>query len=200
MSSKTTPMRMVALPVGERVPALGQGTWNMGDDPRRQAEEIAALRLGIELGMTLIDTAEMYGDGTAEELVGEAIADLRDDVFLVTKVLPQHATAHGTIRACERSLRRLSTDRLDLYLLHWRGNVPVADTLLGFRSLQESGKIRHWGISNFDVADMEELWSLEMGCAAAANRYCTTSHGAALSGTSYHGVASIGCLSWPIRP
>jgi diketogulonate reductase-like aldo/keto reductase len=142
----------------------------MGDDPHRRAEEIAALRLGIELGLTLIDTAEMYGDGAAEELVGEASAGLRERVYLVSKVLPQHATASGTIAACERSLRRLGTDRLDLYLLHWRGDVPLTDTLEGFRALQQSGKIVAWGVSNFDVDDMDELRSLDSAQAVATDQ------------------------------
>ena len=115
-------MKTVALPSGERVPAFGQGTWFMGDERATRAEEIATLRLGLDLGATLIDTAEMYGDGRAEQLVGEAIAGRRDEVFLVSKVLPEHATRRGTVSACEQSLRRLQTDRLDLYLLHWRGS------------------------------------------------------------------------------
>src|SRR6266850_6324329 len=121
----STAVRTISLPSGETIPVLGQGTWHIADDPRRRAEAIAAMRLGIDLGMTLIDTAEMYGDGKAEELVGEAIAGRRDEVFLVSKVLPQNATRRGTIVACEQSLRRLGTDRLDLYLLHWRGGVPL---------------------------------------------------------------------------
>ena len=148
------------LPSGESVPVLGQGTWHLAEDPRRREDEIAALRLGLDLGMTLIDTAEMYGDGAAEELVGEAIADRRDEVFLVSKVLPQHATVRGTIRACEASLQRLGTATLDLYLLHWRGSLPLEGTLAGFGELVRAGKIRYWGVSNFDVSDMEELTGL----------------------------------------
>ena len=153
----------IALPSGQRVPVLGQGTWHMGEDPRRRKDELAALRVGIELGLTLIDTAEMYGNGAAEELVGEAIAGRRDQVFLVTKVLPEHATHRGTVAACERSLQRLGTDRLDLYLLHWRGSVPLEATLAGFQSLLRANKIRHWGVSNFDVSDMEDLVALPGG-------------------------------------
>jgi len=126
-------------------------------------EEVAALRVGLDLGMTLIDTAEMYADGGAERLVGEAIAGRRDQVFLVSKVLPMHATRHGTVTACENSLKRLGTDRLDLYLLHWRGSVPLEQTLGGFTELERAGKIRHWGVSNFGVADMEELLDIDGG-------------------------------------
>src|SRR6202048_5549636 len=133
------------LPSGAAVPVLGQGTWHMAEGRRVREREIKALRLGLDLGMTLIDTAEMYADGAAEELVGEAIAGRRNEVFLVGKVLPHHATRHGTIAACERSLRRLGTDRLDLYLLHWRGQVPLAETLEAFVALTRTGKIRHWG-------------------------------------------------------
>jgi diketogulonate reductase-like aldo/keto reductase len=158
-----TIIRMTTLPSGETVPVLGQGTWHLGEHPRRRREEIAALRPGLDLGMTLIDTAEMYGEGAAEELVGEAIAGRREEVFLVTKVLPQHATVRGTIAACEGSLRRLNTDVIDLYLLHWRGTVPLDETLEAFQALAEAEKIRYWGVSNFDVADMEELVSLPGG-------------------------------------
>jgi diketogulonate reductase-like aldo/keto reductase len=159
----TTDVRRVALPSGESVPVLGLGTWHMAENPERRTAEIAALRLGIELGMGLIDTAEMYADGATEVLVGEAVAGHRDEVFLVSKVLPQHATRRGTIVACEQSLRRLGTDRLDLYLLHWRGGVPLEETLDAFRVLRHTGLIRHWGVSNFDVASMEELVSLPGG-------------------------------------
>lgn len=163
-------MQNVTLPSGEIVPALGQGTWNIGDRADRRSEEIAALRAGLDLGMMLIDTAEMYGDGDSEELVGEAIAGRRDEVFLVSKVLPSNASRRGTIAACERSLARLQTDRIDLYLLHWRGNVPPEDTLHAFEVLQRDGKIRHWGVSNFDVDDMDELTALAGGNAVAANQ------------------------------
>src|SRR5262245_38889179 len=142
----TATMRTIPLPSGEEIPVLGQGTWQLGEDPRRRAAEVAALRAGLDLGMTLIDTAEMYGDGAAEELVGQVIAGRRDEVFLVSKVLPHHATRRGTIAACEGSLRRLGTDRLDLYLLHWRGPTPLADTLSAFEMLSRAGKIRYWGV------------------------------------------------------
>src|SRR5437868_5367045 len=157
------PLPQVTLPEGERVPAFGQGTWHMGEDRRAAAEEIAALKLGIELGMTLIDTAEMYGSGRAEEIVGEAAAGQRDKLFIVSKVLPYNASRKGVIDACERSLKRLGTDRIDLYLLHWRGSVPLAETMDAFLALQAAGKIRHFGVSNLDLADMEELWSVPGG-------------------------------------
>lgn len=156
-------MNFVTLPAGERVPAFGMGTWYVGEDPASRAEEIATLRLGLDLGAHLIDTAEMYGEGLAEQLVGEAIAGRRDEVFLVSKVYPHNATRSGTTKACDRSLRRLRTDRIDLYLLHWRDAVPLAETLDAFMALQQAGKIRHYGVSNLDVADMEELWTLPGG-------------------------------------
>jgi diketogulonate reductase-like aldo/keto reductase len=152
------------------VPALGQGTWEMGDDPARRREELAALRAGIELGMTLIDTAEMYGDGRAESLVGEAIAGQRDEVYLVSKVLPQNASRKGVVRACERSLERLKTDRLDLYLLHWSGSHPLAETVRGFEDLVAAGRIRAWGVSNLDLDEMKRLVGLRGGKACATNQ------------------------------
>ncbi|WP_288195976.1 aldo/keto reductase [uncultured Pleomorphomonas sp.] len=164
------PMKTVRLPTGEDVPALGLGTWMIGDDPRRRADEIAALRRGMELGMTLIDTAEMYGEGASERLVGEAIAGRRDEVFLVSKVYPHNASRQGTVAACERSLQRLGTDRLDLYLLHWRGQYPLAETVAAFEALQAAGKIRHWGVSNLDADDMNELAGVPGGNGVAANQ------------------------------
>jgi diketogulonate reductase-like aldo/keto reductase len=163
-------MKTVSLPSGERVPALGQGTWNMGDRKSARAEELAALRLGLDHGLTLIDTAEMYGDGRSESLVGEAIAGRRDRVFLVSKVLPQNATRGGTISACEKSLQRLGTDRIDLYLLHWRGSVPFAETLEALVKLQADGKIRHYGVSNLDLAGMQELLPLKGGAGVSTNQ------------------------------
>lgn len=163
-------MRTVTLSDGTLVPALGQGTWCMADNAHQRKAEIDALRCGIELGMTLIDTAEMYGDGRAEELVGEAITGQRDKVFLVSKVLPDNASRHGTVAACERSLRRLGTDSLDLYLLHWRGGIPLEETLEAFTALVRDGKIRRWGVSNFDLSDMEELAALDAGPTVAANQ------------------------------
>jgi len=160
----------VTLRNGERVPALGQGTWHMGDDRRRAAEEAAALTLGIDLGMTLIDTAEMYGSGGAEEVVAEAAKGQRDRLFIVSKVLPYNASQKGVVEACERSLRRLKTDRIDLYLLHWRGSVPLAETLAGFVRLQRDGKVRHHGVSNFDLDDMQEWVGLAGGEDVAANQ------------------------------
>jgi diketogulonate reductase-like aldo/keto reductase len=162
--------QQVILPSGEVVPVLGQGTWQMAEDPSRRKQEIEALRLGIELGMTLIDTAEMYGEGAAEELVGEAIAKQRDRVFLVSKVYPHNASRRGVVQACERSLKRLGTDRLDLYLLHWRGGVPLEETVAGFEELRRSGKIRHWGVSNFDTHDMKELVQIADGGRCATNQ------------------------------
>jgi diketogulonate reductase-like aldo/keto reductase len=150
-------MRIVTLPDQSEVPALGQGTWRLGEDSRRRKQEIDALRAGIELGMTLIDTAEMYGDGATESLVGEALAGVRDQVFLVSKVYPQNAGRGRIERSCEASLRRLGTDRLDLYLLHWRGSVPLAETVEGMEALVAAGKIRRWGVSNLDRSDMDEL-------------------------------------------
>jgi diketogulonate reductase-like aldo/keto reductase len=160
----------VLLPAGEAIPALGQGTWQMAEDTSRRTQEINALRLGLELGMTLIDTAEMYGEGAAEELVAEAIARRRDEVFLVSKVYPHHASRSGVVQACERSLKRLQTGRLDLYLLHWRGSVPLKDTVTGMEELRRSGKIRHWGVSNFDTDDMDELLRVPAGENCAANQ------------------------------
>jgi diketogulonate reductase-like aldo/keto reductase len=160
MSAQQTTVapRTAILPSGDAVPVLGQGTWGMGERPERRAEEIEALRMGIDVGMTLIDTAEMYGGGATEMLVGDAIQGRRDEVFLVSKVLPNHATRRGTITACEASLRRLQTDRLDLYLLHWREeDTPLDETLDAFDELRRSEKIRGWGVSNFDVPDMVEL-------------------------------------------
>ncbi|HWL68438.1 MAG TPA: aldo/keto reductase [Geminicoccus sp.] len=163
-------MQQVELPGGERVPALGQGTWYMGEQAASRRTEVAALRRGIELGMTLIDTAEMYGEGGAEIVVGEAIAGQRDGVFIVSKVYPHNASAKGTVAACERSLQRLNTDRIDLYLLHWRGRYPLGETVAAFERLQRDGKIRHWGVSNLDTDDMEELSGVPGGKACAANQ------------------------------
>lgn len=158
-------MRALTLTNGESIPVLGQGTWWMAEKPRTRQGEIDALRRGLDLGMTLVDTAEMYANGASEELVGEAIAGRRDEVFLVSKVLPQNASRRGTVAACERSLRRLRTDRLDLYLLHWRGGVPLEETMEALVALKRDGKIRHWGVSNFDVDDMRELDALGGGAA-----------------------------------
>ena len=156
-------MKTVRLPCGRQVPALGQGTWNMGDDPAMRAGELAALRHGIDLGLTLIDTAEMYGEGRSESLVGAAISGRRDEVFLVSKVYPHNASRKAMRRSCEASLRRLGTDRLDLYLLHWSGSVPLTETLEAFASLQRDGLIQHFGVSNLDLAAMRELSGLPGG-------------------------------------
>jgi diketogulonate reductase-like aldo/keto reductase len=163
-------LRSVTLHDGERVPALGQGTWHMGEDRRRAAEEAESIRLGIDLGMTLIDTAEMYGDGGAEEVIARAAGGIRDSLFIVSKVYPHNGSRTGVIAACERSLKRLATDRIDLYLLHWRGSVPLAETLEGFQRLERDGKIRYHGVSNFDRADMAEWAALQGGDTVAANQ------------------------------
>jgi diketogulonate reductase-like aldo/keto reductase len=163
-------IRSLSLPSGRSMPVLGQGTWGMGERAARRAAEVAALRRGLELGLTLIDTAEMYGEGGAEEVVAEAVAGRRESVFLVSKVYPHNASANGTIAACERSLRRLRTDRLDLYLLHWRGANPLAETVAAFERLRRDGKIRHWGVSNLDREDMEELVAAPGGAACATNQ------------------------------
>ncbi|HZS83592.1 MAG TPA: aldo/keto reductase [Stellaceae bacterium] len=163
-------MRSLRLPSGQAMPVLGQGTWGFGEDRGRRGDAERALRLGLDLGMTLIDTAEMYGEGGAEEIVGAAIAGRRDEVFLVSKVYPHNASRRGVVAACERSLRRLATDRLDLYLLHWRGAVPLAETIEGFAALLAAGKIRAWGVSNFDADDMAELAGLPGGAAVATNQ------------------------------
>ena len=163
-------MKTVTLPSDKRVPAFGLGTWHLGDNRATRTEEIATLRLGLDLGVTLIDTAEMYGEGRSEELIAEAIEGRRDEVFLVSKVSPHNASRNGAVAACERSLARLRTDRIDLYLLHWRGNVPLAETIEAFVALQKAGKIHHFGVSNFDLADMQELWSVPGGLAVATNQ------------------------------
>lgn len=160
----------ITLPSGISVPALGQGSWNMGEDAAEAQREIESLQAGIDLGMTLIDTAEMYAEGGAERIVGNAIAGRRDEVFLVSKVYPWNASSQGTIDACERSLQRLGTDHLDLYLLHWRGSHPLAETVDAFERLKAAGKIGAWGVSNFDVDDMEELLGVPSGQNVATNQ------------------------------
>ena len=164
------PIPTVTLPSGIAVPALGLGTWQMGEAKARANDEIDSLRLGLDLGMTLIDTAEMYGEGGAELVVGKALEDRRDEVFLVSKVYPWNASRTGTIAACEASLKRLGTDRIDLYLLHWRGDHPLADTVAAFEELRAAGKIGAWGVSNFDVEDMEELYAIRDGVNCAVNQ------------------------------
>lgn len=164
------PIPAVTLPSGVTVPALGQGTWNMGENAARAKDEIASLKAGIDLGMTLLDTAEMYADGGSEQIVGKAVEGRRDEVFLVSKVYPHNASRRGTIEACERSLKRMQTDRIDLYLLHWRGGHPLAETVAAFESLKAAGKIGAWGVSNFDVDDMEELLAVPDGGNVAVNQ------------------------------
>lgn len=162
--------RTIQLPDGTILPAIGQGTWYMGEKQSSRREEVQALRHGIERGMTVIDTAEMYAEGGAEEVTGEAIKDCRDDVFLVSKVYPHHADRKQMITACERSLSRLGTDRLDLYLLHWRGGVPLEETVEALEQLKQSGKILRWGVSNLDTEDMQELWNVPSGQHCAVNQ------------------------------
>ena len=163
-------MRTVRLPDGTEVPALGQGTWHMGERSGAAKDEAAAIRLGIELGMTLIDTAEMYGNGGAEEVIAEAIAGQRDKLFIVSKVYPHNASKTGVPAACERSLKRLRTDRIDLYLLHWRGSHPLQETVDALEKLRAEGKIRYWGVSNFDTRDMQGLVRLNDGASCATNQ------------------------------
>ena len=180
---------------GREVSVIGQGTWYIESGDRARA--IAALRHGLDLGMTHIDTAEMYGSGEAEKIVARAIVGRRDEVFLVSKVLPENASVHGTVAACERSLYRLETDRLDCYLLHWRGPYPLEDTVAGFERLRREGKIMSWGVSNFDVADLEEMWSIVGPGRIACNqvlyhlRERSIEH-AVLPWCEQHGVAVVG--------
>ena len=170
MPPADSPLPTVRLADGARVPALGLGTWRMGEKPRRRTAEIAALRAGIDVGMTVLDTAEMYADGGAEQVLGAAIDGRRDDVFIVSKVYPHNAGAKSAIAACERSLARLRTDRLDLYLLHWRGRIPLAETLDAFERLRSAGKILRWGVSNFDADDVQEMLALPGGAECAVNQ------------------------------
>ena len=163
-------MQTLKLSSGKPIPILGMGTWQMGENARNRQSEINALRHGLDLGLSLIDTAEMYGEGGAEEVIALAIANRRAEVFLVSKVYPHNASKQGTIAACERSLKRLNTDYLDLYLLHWRGSVPLAETLDAFQALQQAGKICSYGVSNFDVKDLEEASHLNGGNAIATNQ------------------------------
>ena len=159
-----------ALLSGRSIPTFGIGTWRMGESGRLRADEVAALRHGIERGVTLIDTAEMYGDGEAERIVADAVGRRRDEIFIVSKVLPGNASRDGTIAACEASLKRLKTDRIDLYLLHWRGSVPLEETIEAFSELAQAGKILDWGVSNFDISDMGELWKTPDGDCAVTNQ------------------------------
>lgn len=169
-SKDTLEKQTVKLADGTSLPCIGQGTWNMGENPDEKETEIKALRTGIEAGMRLIDTAEMYGEGSSEELVGEAITGRREDVFLVSKVYPHNAGLEKISKACENSLKRLGTDYLDLYLLHWRGRVPLSETIEGMEKLKKEGKIARWGVSNFDTEDMKELWNTSGGKNCAVNQ------------------------------
>ncbi|SOE56319.1 Aldo/keto reductase [Burkholderia sp. D7] len=166
----TSQQKTVLLPKGEQLPALGQGTWEMGDNTRTRNAEIAALNAGVDLGLTVIDTAEMYGEGASEKLIAEALKDRRDALFIVSKVYPHNGSEAGVKAACERSLKRLQTDRIDLYLLHWRGGEDLEGVIGGFETLKTQGKIRHWGVSNFDTEDMVELFALENGNRCATNQ------------------------------
>jgi diketogulonate reductase-like aldo/keto reductase len=170
MTDQAPAIRTVTLPTGQQIPVLGQGTWGMGEDPAQRKTEVAALQLGLDLGMTLIDTAEMYGEGGAEEVVSEALAGRRPESYLVSKFYPHHASRQGVVEACQRSLRRLRTDYLDMYLLHWRGSVPLEETLEGLQSLKQSGAILDYGVSNFDTDDMEEIYALPGGSEVATNQ------------------------------
>jgi diketogulonate reductase-like aldo/keto reductase len=163
-------MKSVRFPSGDIVPALGQGTWSMGEDPALRKQEIACLRAGLDMGLRLVDTAEMYGEGLTESLVGEAIEGRREDVFLVSKVYPHNASRKAMRNSCTASLRRLKTDRLDLYLLHWSGAVPLPETVEAFERLREDGLIRQWGVSNLDITEMEELWDLDGGGAVQTDQ------------------------------
>jgi diketogulonate reductase-like aldo/keto reductase len=165
-----TRMKTVRLPASEQVPALGIGTWGYGEKRSSRRDEVATLRAALDAGVTLIDTAEMYGEGGAEEVIGEAIAGRRDEVFLVSKVYPHNATREGMPKACEASLARLQTDRIDLYLLHWRERTPLAESVEVFDALRRAGKIRHWGVSNLDCSDMQELWALPGGRAVQTDQ------------------------------
>ncbi|MBV6623003.1 MAG: aldo/keto reductase [Rivularia sp. (in: Bacteria)] len=163
-------MKTLHLSSGRKIPVLGQGTWRMGEDSSQKDAEIAALRLGLDMGMTLIDTAEMYGEGGAEEVVGEAIKNRREEVYLVSKVYPHNASRKGAVAACERSLKRLKTDCIDLYLLHWRSSIPLSETLEAFESLKQAGKIRDYGVSNFDADDMQRAINLPHGKQIVTNQ------------------------------
>jgi diketogulonate reductase-like aldo/keto reductase len=170
-------MRTVRLRSGQAVPQLGLGTWRLGERSRDRAGEVAAVRFALDIGYRLIDTAEMYGDGGAEEVVGAALRDaieagdlVREDVTIVSKVVPSNASRRGTLAACERSLKRLGVDAIDIYLLHWRGSQPLGDTVAAFEELRERGKIAHWGVSNFDVADLEQLHALDAGGQCTVNQ------------------------------
>lgn len=164
-------MKTILLPDGTAIPKIGQGTWYLGDDPAARNEEISALRKGVSLGMTLIDSAEMYGNGRSEKLVGEAIASLkREELFLVSKVYPHHAGRDDIFRCCDASIRRMNAGYLDLYLLHWRGSIPLSETVECMEELVKRGKIRRWGVSNFDTDDMEELFRVKNGERCAVNQ------------------------------
>lgn len=190
----------VTLPSGEAIPKLGQGTWEMGERPNARKSEIAALREGVDLGMTLVDTAEMYGEGESEKLIAEALGDRRDELFIVSKVYPHNGSERGVQSACERSLKRLKTDRIDLYLLHWRGGEDLEGVIAGFEKLKDDGKIRHWGVSNFDTDDMEELLSLDGGDACATDQILFNVARRGRSSICCRGCVSTACPRWRTAP
>ena len=193
-------MKSILLPDGKAIPALGQGTWRIGEKKSARAKEVAALRLGIELGMSLIDTAEMYADGGAEDVVGEAIQGQHEEVFVVTKVYPHNASSIKLPKACDRSLKRLRIDAIDLYLLHWRERTPpLWETVNAFEQLRAAGKINRWGVSNFDIDDMEELLSLKEGRKCSTNQVCTISRLASSSSDFCRGAKRTRSPSWRIR-
>lgn len=191
-----TAIPLTPLPDGSSIPVFGMGTWHMGESHGRFAGEVAALRRGLELGISLIDTAEMYGSGGAEEVVGEAIVGQRDSAYLVSKVLPSNASRQRTIRACEDSLKRLGADRLDLYLLHWRGGTPLEETVRAFEALQAAGKILRWGVSNFDVDDMTELASISDACSVNQVLYNLTRRGIEFDLLPYQQKCSIPVMAY----
>jgi len=171
-------MRSCKMPSGALMPVFGIGTWRMGESARRRPQELEAVKYAIELGYPMIDTAEMYGDGGAEEIVGEALAEHRQRPFIVSKVYPHNATRAGTIAACERSLKRLKIERIDLYLLHWRGGARLEETFEAFHRLREAGKIGDFGVSNFDAADMQDAARLDKGLTGSNQvLYCLSRRG-----------------------
>ena len=196
-------MRFIQLAGGDKVPALGLGTWRMGETARARTTEITAVKTALQIGYRLIDTAEMYGDGGAEEVVGAALQDevqartvAREELTIVSKVLPSNASHAGVMRACERSLKRLKLDVIDVYLLHWRGSTPLKDTIAAFEQLRSEGRIRHWGVSNFDTADMQQLWKLPAGSHCVTNQvyYSASERGAEFDLLPWqrdHGVATM---------
>lgn len=192
------PIPTTTLPDGRSIPVLGQGTWRMGDSAARKTDEVKSLQLGLDLGLTLIDTAEMYGNGASERVVGEAVRGRRDEAFIVSKVLPSNASRIGTEAACARSLKHLGVDHIDLYLLHWRGGYPLAETVAAFEALKKSGKIGAWGVSNFDVDDMEELLDVPDGKNVAVNQVLYNLSRRGIEYDLCPGARAKASPSWPI--